>query len=73
VGRGQILADVIPSGPVPVVRVTEVFRQAAQSRIITTAHGINQGSSLISTPEAGANFYFVSQTSCRTLPATLSP
>src|SRR5450830_1561462 len=43
VGPGQVLADVISSGAVPVVRLTEVFRQAAQSRIITSAHRINQG------------------------------
>ena len=42
VGPGQILADIITSGAVPVVRLTEVFRQAAQSRIITSAHRINQ-------------------------------
>ena len=35
VGPGQVLADVIASGAVPVVRLTEVFRQAAQSRIIS--------------------------------------
>ena len=45
VGPGQVLADVIASGAVPVVRLTEVFRQAAESRIITTAHRINQGHS----------------------------
>jgi exodeoxyribonuclease V alpha subunit len=44
VGPGQVLADIISSGTVPVVRLTEVFRQAAQSRIITSAHRINQGS-----------------------------
>ena len=38
VGPGQVLADIIASGAVPVVRLTEVFRQAAQSRIITNAH-----------------------------------
>jgi exodeoxyribonuclease V alpha subunit len=48
VGPGQILADMITSGAVPVVRLTEVFRQAAQSRIITNAHRINQGSIPIS-------------------------
>jgi hypothetical protein len=32
VGPGQVLADVIASGAVPVVRLTEVFRQAAHSR-----------------------------------------
>jgi hypothetical protein len=40
VGPGHVLADVISSGAVPVVRLTEVFRQAAQSRIITSAHRI---------------------------------
>src|SRR5262252_9453006 len=44
VGPGQVLVDIISSGAVPVVRLTEVFRQAAQSRIITNAHRINQGS-----------------------------
>ena len=43
VGPGQVLADIIASGAVPVVRLTEVFRQAAQSQIITSAHRINQG------------------------------
>jgi len=42
VGPGQILADIIASGAVPVVRLTEVFRQAAHSRIITSAHLINR-------------------------------
>ena len=37
---GQVLADVIASGAVPVVRLTEIFRQAAQSRIVTSAHRI---------------------------------
>lgn len=43
VGPGQVLADIIKSGAVPVVRLIEVFRQAAQSRIITSAHQINRG------------------------------
>jgi exodeoxyribonuclease V alpha subunit len=60
VGPGQVLADVISSGAVPVVRLTEVFRQAAQSRIITSAHRINQGSIPdLSPPEAESDFYFV--------------
>ncbi len=43
VGPGQILADLINSGRVPVVRLTQVFRQAQQSAIITAAHQINRG------------------------------
>jgi exodeoxyribonuclease V alpha subunit len=43
VGPGQVLADIIASGAVPVVRLTEVFRQAAESRIVVNAHRVNQG------------------------------
>ena len=43
VGPGMVLRDLIDSQVVPVVRLTEVFRQAAHSRIITSAHRINQG------------------------------
>jgi len=60
VGPGQMLADVISSGAVPVVRLTEVFRQAAQSRIITSAHRINQGAIPdLSPPNQDSDFYFV--------------
>jgi exodeoxyribonuclease V alpha subunit len=54
------LADIISSGAVRVVRLTEVFRQAAQSRIITNAHRINQGSMPdLSPPGTESDFYFV--------------
>jgi exodeoxyribonuclease V alpha subunit len=60
VGPGQVLADVIASGAVPVVRLTEVFRQAAQSRIITNAHKTNQGIIPdLARPEGDSDFYFV--------------
>src|SRR6185436_4119402 len=60
VGPGQVLADIIASGMVPVVRLTEVFRQAAHSRIITSAHQINRGSIPdLSKPEGDSDFYFV--------------
>ena len=60
VGPGQVLADVIASTAVPVVRLTEVFRQAAMSRIIVNAHRINQGGVPdLARPEAISDFYFV--------------
>ena len=60
VGPGQVLADLIASDTVPVVRLTEVFRQAAQSRIVTNAHGINRGAIPDLRPPAGdTDFYFV--------------
>lgn len=43
VGPGNVLSDLIASEKVPVVRLTEVFRQAQQSAIIRAAHSINQG------------------------------
>jgi exodeoxyribonuclease V alpha subunit len=59
VGPGQVLTDVIASGAMPVVRLTEVFRQAAESRIIVNAHRINQGLMPSLTPIEGGDFYFV--------------
>ncbi|GAL98725.1 DNA helicase RecD/TraA [Acetobacter tropicalis NRIC 0312] len=59
VGPGQVLADIIGSNAVPVVRLTEVFRQAAQSRIITNAHRINEGRMPELSAEEGSDFYFV--------------
>ncbi|MFG1466585.1 ATP-dependent RecD-like DNA helicase [Xanthobacter sp. DSM 24535] len=60
VGPGQVLADIITSDAVPVVRLTEVFRQAAQSRIIVSAHRINQGQLPdLDRPAEDSDFYFV--------------
>ena len=60
VGPGQVLADIIGSGAVPVVRLTEVFRQAAESRIIANAHRINQGQIPdLERPDGRSDFYFV--------------
>ncbi|KEQ14332.1 recombinase RecD [Endozoicomonas montiporae] len=43
VGPGSVLCDLIDSGKVPVARLTEIFRQAATSQIITGSHAINRG------------------------------
>ncbi|MGR3594029.1 MAG: SF1B family DNA helicase RecD2 [Limimaricola soesokkakensis] len=60
VGPGQVLADIIESEAIPVVRLTEVFRQAAESRIITSAHLINRGRIPdLTKPETETDFYFV--------------
>jgi exodeoxyribonuclease V alpha subunit len=60
VGSGLVLRNLIESGVVPVAWLTEVFRQAANSRIITNAHRINQGL-LPEVParDADRDFYFV--------------
>ncbi len=62
VGPGNVLNDVIASGTVPVVRLTEIFRQARQSRIIVNAHKINSG--IIPKMEPGepeSDFFFIEQ------------
>ncbi|MEM1348836.1 MAG: AAA family ATPase, partial [Myxococcota bacterium] len=43
VGPGNVLADIMESGGVEVVRLTEIFRQARQSNIVLNAHRINRG------------------------------
>jgi ATP-dependent exoDNAse (exonuclease V) alpha subunit len=43
VGAGRVLGDLLASEAVPVTRLTEVFRQAARSLIVRTAHALNEG------------------------------
>lgn len=60
VGPGAVLADLIDSGAVPTVRLTEIFRQAEASRIIVNAHRINRGE-LPQAPPQGedSDFYLI--------------
>ena len=55
-----MLADIIASERVPVARLTEVFRQAAESRIVVNAHRINHGQ-MPEPPKSGqeSDFYMV--------------
>jgi exodeoxyribonuclease V alpha subunit len=60
VGPGAVLADIITSGSVPTVRLTEIFRQAATSKIIVNAHRINKGElPLRNETEELSDFYFI--------------
>src|SRR5207248_7925719 len=59
VGPGQVLGDIIASASVPVVRLTEVCRQAGESRIIVNAHRINHGLMSDLALAEGGDFYFV--------------
>ncbi|MBM6925166.1 ATP-dependent RecD-like DNA helicase [Pseudoflavonifractor phocaeensis] len=43
VGPGNLFSDLIRSGAIPMVRLTEIFRQAAESAIVRNAHQVNQG------------------------------
>ncbi len=72
VGPGQFLADLIDSGAVPVIRLTEVFRQAASSRIVRSAHQINHGI-VPSLPKKGedSDFYFIAADDPETIAQTV--
>jgi len=74
VGPGAVLSDVIASGAATVVRLTEIFRQAAQSHIVVNAHKINQGVLPdLDPPDAGrtSDFYFVGRDDAEVARATV--
>jgi exodeoxyribonuclease V alpha subunit len=72
VGPGNALRDLIDSGVVPTVRLTEVFRQAASSRIITSAHLIRQGKMPeFRTADASSDFHFIERDTPKEIAATL--
>lgn len=60
VGAGNVLGDIIASGVVPVAALTEIFRQARQSRIVVNAHRIHRGRMprLDGGPDA-SDFFFI--------------
>ena len=58
VGAGDVLRNLISSGIVPVTRLTTIFRQAANSKIITNAHLINQGKFPVFSQGGGDFFFF---------------
>ena len=64
VGPGAVLGDIIRSGKVPAISLTEIFRQAASSRIIINAHRINHGEMPLRREGTElSDFYFIPATS----------
>ena len=61
VGAGNVLRDIIDSGKVPVVRLTQIFRQAQSSRIVMNAHAINSGISPNISNGKDTDFFFIRQ------------
>ena len=57
VGAGNVLGDILKSGVVPSVRLTEIFRQAESSLIVRNAHAINRGEMPVLNLKGG-NFFF---------------
>ena len=62
VGAGNVLRSLIDSGKIPVIKLTEIFRQAQQSMIVTNAHRINTGELPHLTGPADRNFFFIEET-----------
>jgi exodeoxyribonuclease V alpha subunit len=59
VGPGNVLKDIISSGAVETVRLTEVFRQAQESLIVVNAHRVNQGQFITNRGQEKKDFYFI--------------
>ena len=59
VGAGDVLADLLKSGRVPLVRLTQIFRQAQDSRIVTSAHAILEGQWPESAPRGSDSDFYV--------------
>ena len=57
VGAGNVLHDMIDSGTLPVTKLTEVFRQASDSMIVTNAHRIRNGEPLLANKKDGDMFF----------------
>ena len=61
VGPGNVLRDLLRSDAIPTVRLTELFRQAQQSKIIVNAHRINAGQMPNTKVEATSDFFFMAE------------
>lgn len=59
VGPGNVLKDLIASKRLPVTGLTEIYRQAAGSRIITNAHAINDGAFPNIDNDPSGDFFFI--------------
>ncbi|MDB6007103.1 MAG: helicase, RecD/TraA family [Prosthecobacter sp.] len=71
VGPGMVLYDLIASDKVPCVKLTEIFRQAASSRIITSAHAINRGQVPDLKPSRSSDFFFLQESEPEEIKHTL--
>lgn len=61
VGAGNVLRDLIESEKIPVIRLTRIFRQAQTSRIVMSAHAINQGRFPDTSNGKQTDFFFIQQ------------
>ena len=62
VGAGNVLGDILQSGVIPSIHLTDIFRQSETSRIVTNAHRINEGKMPLLN-EKNTDFFFERQMS----------
>ncbi len=61
VGAGNVLKDIIDSEIIETVRLTEIFRQARESLIVTNAHKINSGEFPLFDNGKNSDFFYISR------------
>ena len=61
VGAGNVLRELIDSRKIPVIQLTEIFRQAQESMIVTNAHRINKGDFPELTGDTDRDFFFMEE------------
>ncbi len=71
VGAGNVLGDLIKAGILPTVRLTEIFRQSADSLIVSNAHNINNGIMPIMNV-TDKDFFFVKRENETAIPETVA-
>ena len=63
VGPGSVLQDLIESDSIVTKKLTEIYRQAAESQIITNAHKINVGDKSLTFNKKNGDFFFIKEQS----------
>jgi exodeoxyribonuclease V alpha subunit len=61
VGAGNVLKDIIDSGNIKVIKLTQIFRQVMGSAIINNAHRINKGRMPILKNGKNSDFFFIEE------------
>ncbi len=70
VGAGSVLNDIIKSGAVKTMHLTYIYRQAAESMIVTNAHRINAGEMPVYN-KSDNDFFLVSRTNADSIASTI--
>jgi len=68
VGAGNILKDLITADIIPTIKLTKIFRQAEESKIIVNAHKINEGIVPLVKNEEAADFFFINENDDNKIP-----